>query len=242
MRVNPQRTLLLLSALAAVGAVVFYLLPPKMPKLAPVPALQPKPESGLTAAAAPAPDGAPTPEPSTGNPTPELSASSVPAAPPLSARTDALPTNSGTGPAAENGAAPAPAERSAPGRTRPPVAPLPGRLATLAEEIEISVPEGARLPLVLAQADPVENPAAPGNQAREDILDAMTLQFAREIAKTQAESARAGETPDEYLNRWERAAEQSDERFRTFFGGEFYMRWQIRTHLQRHGYKSAGQQ
>jgi hypothetical protein len=101
-------------------------------------------------------------------------------------------------------------------------------------EIEITVPAGARLPAALLQSNEGLNQAAEYSSAQQKLADHLAMEFAREVAQDDASNqsgtaTRTATDPDpESLNRWRNHASKSDERFRSLFGYDAYNRESLR--------------
>ena len=106
--------------------------------------------------------------------------------------------------------------------------------AGLENQVEITVPAGARLPAALLQSNEGLNLAAAFSSAQQKLADHLAMEFAREVAQDEAldQSGTATGTaqgPDPgLLSRWRNHATKSDERFRSLFGYDAYNRESLR--------------
>lgn len=257
MQLNKYSILLALSAAVAAAAGVYYLsylekpvriLPPQATttSAAPAPVVIAHLEGGESAQTAMANETRPPLEASahptsassggTKNPgdgsAPGATGSTSPASPARRETAKSNPPPEVDGVVAANSVSPNRPESGTPDLPVAARASVPAAEAPVPQAVDISVPAGGRLPLVLAESDPDRRPGEPINQAREEILASMTMKFARDVAKAEEETDRTAVSPEEYLARWQGLVAKSDEQFRAFFGDDAYMKWSIQNHLK----------
>jgi hypothetical protein len=116
------------------------------------------------------------------------------------------------------------------------IAPEAHRVPPVPPGIEISVPAGAQLPVVLVEADEDFDPDT-RNPARETIGDFLAMEFARDVAESQSVNRSnpgsgnraAGAPAADELKRWREAAAKADERYQSLFGQDAYMERSLRS-------------
>lgn len=213
MRSNRLFTLLGLSAIAAGVAIAMQFLTPEPPAL--IPPVSPAPYAAAIATSRIARDA---PEASARKPE-SRSASEVGAK-----RAGGQTTF--TKPEAK---ALSKAGRKAGHETATADAPVPtAPVAFVEEEIELTVPAGAPLPLVLV-AEPVgSDPDTATDKNANRLLDSLAVKFAKEVARSQERTVFANEPEREERKQWQRAATDADEQYRAFFGQDAYMEKSLR--------------
>lgn len=103
--------------------------------------------------------------------------------------------------------------------------------ASQQDAIDIIAPIGARLPAALVQTNEGVRPEAALNAVQQELADDLATEFAKEIARNDAQhpvSTETAESNADALKFWKNAAERADDRFRSLFGVEAYNRESIR--------------
>lgn len=105
------------------------------------------------------------------------------------------------------------------------------------DEIEISVPPSAPFPAVLLQTNAENDPAATRTEAQRKLADRLATEFAEDVKQSEGHHPDAGNSPEANeqtaSENWERATNKSNDKFRSLFGRQAYIRENIRQYQLR---------